>query len=683
MAAFADAFYAPERAALVLIGDFSDEKGWQLLTSALPEEWREVRPDCPSATVHTIEEPAAQSSWPTRTVGIDEPTGLFGWSMPLGRTELRYAEYLASVVSRRLDNGSCWADGRELATVIACSSEGERSLPKARITRMSRDIADARSDAGHLLHVIHRYYALSEREYVSTSYERVGVSSTGLLASLARDLLQTGSMHWSARPSPDRFPASPALQWGWSWLDVERVRGVQLVPPDVPSAASSEAHAPRLPSTLSGVVPSDDQIRDMLAWPSFEGFHTAVLKNGTRVSFLPHDGPPTVVFEARHDGALDPWLWAGTEDWLDSLWSSLDAGDRSAAFRAHTIPRMHTTSRGLRIESIAGEPEVAISTIGYGLRDGVPIVEKREAAQTRAEYEASRAEAIADPDVVAYAAVWSKLAGGHPHPWLDDEGFARVTAVDRPDASRLLNSIAKPGTGHLVVVGGQDPWEDVLAYAKGALEKRRAWGKPTDAEIVPPARPPSPTAASVQVVPSELSKAKVYVACRIEEGSSAQRELLEVHLRDRLNESLRERLALTYGVSVWRSRTWLGELLWIESAVPAEQAGLTLSRILTSVDEVAGGEMDETQLRRLKATVARQTALEYQAPDDFADLILAVVGRESAADAPSFGSSLLAVTPESLGESLGQCVGRTQTAIVGDAEAIEASLAEAGIATTD
>lgn len=277
----------------------------------------------------------------------------------------------------------------------------------------------------------------------------------------------------------------------------------------------------------------------------------------------------------------------------------------------------------------------------------------------------------------------SYLFPGHPLGAVTDEAYYDAQlGYTVADAEQWLDRLMAPANATLYLVGRMD-----VAKAEAAVRAYfEGWNTdkgPGQRMELPPGPPPPPAARRVVVLNKDrVSQTGAVMACQIgpaTEDNAEAREMLVAVLDEMAWLALREQSGVTYGAGSFQSGYPGGAaVLYLQSLVQNDGAGLAVETFFRLSDQAAKGELSADQLTLQKLSSARRYALGQQSTDQMMNRI-SWPFREGWTRISGHAERLAAVTVKDLQAQMERCNGHEIITLTGPATVITPQLDKLGI----
>ncbi|MFL5347790.1 MAG: M16 family metallopeptidase [Hyalangium sp.] len=288
------------------------------------------------------------------------------------------------------------------------------------------------------------------------------------------------------------------------------------------------------------------------------------------------------------------------------------------------------------------------------------------------EREASRSDTRADRVFMA------RLFPGHPYGLAPSVEEAQ--ALTASQANAWVDAELNPDRTTLFLVGELPPAPKLREQVAEMLGGWRGRGGP----VKPPPEPPLPARRTVVVVDRPgASQAELLVGLRWPELSvqeDATASALTWLLEHRLDQQLRERLGLTYGVRVSHEPRPRASVLRIRAAVERSATAGAVEQILAELGTLEADLLPPEVVKRARWQVARGYDLRFQTAALVVERLLELERLGRPADFwEQYPAAIAAVTPEAVQSLVKRLdLGAEVVVILGDAAALRPQLESAG-----
>lgn len=391
-----------------------------------------------------------------------------------------------------------------------------------------------------------------------------------------------------------------------------------LDPPAPPLPPGDEPVHPAPAEPWRNQVPSATEAPPVVL-PVPESFE---LDNGLTVFVVRESGLPLVTVQlTAHSGSIrDPRDLPGLASFTAEMLNE-GAGELSALEIANGV-----TALGSTLET--GSSREASWVIAQALKPnfaktmeylkGVvlkPTFPQAEIDRVRRERLAALQQQRAQPLTTAFKIMWREHYGAnHPYGHVELGTEQALKAVTREDLVTFHRESFTPSNSALIVTGDLS----VSEARSAATEAFGSWegDHPAGAEIDPPApgedrvllvdRPGAPQTTMVLSQPG-LAR---------DDPDWSKLQLVNQVLGDlfssRLNQTLRERLGVTYGVNSSMTQGTLPGLLYVSMSVDRQQAGASARVVLEELAELKQGGITDAELSEARESVLRSLPALYR-----------------------------------------------------------------------
>ncbi len=697
IARHAERVYRPGNVAISIVGDFNDDAMRELFAQTFPlglladpRNPQDISPGGCSSRAPKDEPPSPprpDGSWVHRDADVDEPTGVFGWTLPAGRRELHEADLMGALLeaqSRRrtpLDVQCATTDHATFNTLVCSVPLTNVGRDTGRIDRFVGRIRSLWSGLFIQSSIRHQrlasaasFYARRWRAAELPARERLSADSGGYLAERAIHFFRFNSWVMPLRAKSDVM--NVALIAG-DLVDSDRMRSMVLMPRRVPSTFGGERHGGRVVDVARTRDPDlvdADYLRRFLVLPDVDDIRVEREASGLEIWFWPSDAlaePRTALTVGYPAFLTDPVL-------TDSAYEMLANPGRVAADRIGsevyddgTEFFWSGTDDTWTVHVQHADVPRAAKILGSVARAQPRLLGPRAVEQRWEALGQRRRQALADASTQASLARWKRFAPELPMGLLDDEVFARAQGVERAEVKELVDDAFRPENARLLIVGPSEP--GLLGAASSAFgnwvdhRERHDAGEAGSA----PVEISTPDRAVLVLEPvRRRGQADVTVSCHISDSDRTGAWLLERYVSGALNARLRGERALTYGVHSSSRETAHGPTLSISTSVAHGDAGEAVAAVFDALASAVPAD----RLAQLKVEAARKTVSRYQTGDELLRLLRDLATTDDDDEDGTVAQRLASVTSESLAAVLEPCVGHEVVSIVGDPEVVGPSL---------
>lgn len=732
---FVDTYYRPDRATIVVVGDFKMDDTWRYIQDSFSMS-QLADPKDPNRPIELVElppriqGPAAEPPPPaTREVRhekglVDKTTLVLGWSLPAGHRGNDAQMSLTvgmmqSVIgwylfpnydyqNEDIDSFGCGYQAMTDGSVAMCFIEmaadqkPENYIDKALGGLSELWNTDNRyqvergqfTQSGLMIDRVFSSAKLSVMAGVLSSVDQVN-SLFGRGLSVAETLHYTGDPAYYSRSFSELsgVNGNAAAELAFKYLNRDRAVAVVVEPFSEEEKAKAQKRG--ADNTYDGVTRDDqlseffkdgeltnDRIRDSIVPPDLSRRRTITLDTGLQVEIIPHGSAPLVqTYLQFRGGATDVgpsyvgsfWDKFGQWDYLTGLSPLEFAGGRGFG-----IGELSTYVQG---QGAAGNLTAQLNEVRIGvetLNVGVP-----RSGQFAKERRKSRDGAEQDPATWASRARNSHLYPGHPFSeYTTDALLKEMADFGKSEAEKWVHDVMRPDNGVLFIVGNLDP-DKAEADVRAVFGDWKGKASPTaSAKPIPAA--PAPGDRKILIYDKAgATQTEVAMACQFGpanmENGASRRVLTDLYTSSLWRE-LRETLGATYGAYA-SSTAYPGGIaeLGAETLIQTRSVDHAIKVIFRGVESLKAGEVDALKLQTSKWNIGRQVTVGFQTSDDVIGSLssYALWGWPIEA-AISYRDRLAAVSSADFAPLLERCVGHEIITLVGPKDELVSEVQEAG-----